>query len=393
MKDIAVHIEKLSKQYEIKTQGRHQTFKALDSVSLKVERGKILGIIGSNGAGKSTLLKILSRITYPTSGRVSIEGRLASLLEVGTGFHSELSGRENIFLNGSILGMSRQEIRAKFDDIVEFSGIEKFIDTPVKHYSSGMYVRLAFSVAANLTPEILIIDEVLAVGDAQFQEKCLRKMDEAKSAEGRTILFVSHNMTAINHLCDEVVWLQEGKIKQIGEAREITRNYLRDMQQISQEVELRERKDRKGTGEAILTRLEWLSPQKGTLISGQPATLKIDYSSAHLDTLGNIRCVFNVFKGEQEFVVSLNNDMSGHALHQVPGTGSLYCHFEHLPFMHGEYTVTCNLFVNGLRSDRVEQAFRFKVAKGDYYHSGYQSTENRPGIYIEQQWNATPPAY
>ncbi|MGB0178019.1 MAG: ABC transporter ATP-binding protein [Owenweeksia sp.] len=393
MKDIAIHIENLSKEYSIKVSGHTESFKALDFVNLEIERGKIMGIIGSNGAGKSTLLKILSRITYPTSGKVTVNGRLASLLEVGTGFHSELSGRENIYLNGSILGMSRQEIRSKFDDIVEFSGIEKFIDTPVKHYSSGMYVRLAFSVAANLTPEILIIDEVLAVGDAQFQARCLQKMDEAKSAEGRTILFVSHNMTAINHLCDEVAWLQDGKIKQLGKAEEITQNYLQDLRQRSQEIALRDRTDRGGTGEAVFTRLEWLSPQNGALISGEPATLKVSYASEKLETIGNLRCVFNIYKSNQEFLVTLNNEMSGYGINQVPGSGSLYCHFDHLPFMHGEYSITCNLFVNGLRSDKVEQAFRFKVSEGDYYNSGHKTAEKRPGVYVAQQWDTSPPEY
>ncbi len=390
MKDIAIHIDRLSKKYDIRTSGKAEVFKALDAVSLEVERGKIMGIIGSNGAGKSTLLKILSRITYPTSGKATINGRLASLLEVGTGFHSELSGRENIFLNGSILGMSRQEIRSKFDDIVEFSGIEKFIDTPVKHYSSGMYVRLAFSVAANLTPEILIIDEVLAVGDARFQERCLQKMDEAKSAEGRTILFVSHNMTAINHLCDEVAWLQDGKVRELGPAEEVTRNYLLDMRQRSQTVALGDRTDRTGTGEAKLTGLEWINSPDGILVSGKPATLKADYTSPNLDTIGNLRCVFNVYKENQEFLVSLNNDMSGQGINQVPGSGSVYCHFDQFPFMHGEYTVTCNLFVNGLRSDKVEQAFRFKVAEGDFYGSGQKTAEKRPGVYIAQQWGTKP---
>ncbi len=393
MKDIAVHIENLSKEYRIERHGKAETFKALDGINLEVERGKILGIIGSNGAGKSTLLKILSRITYPTTGKITIEGRLASLLEVGTGFHPELSGRENVYLNGSILGMSRQEIRQKFDDIVEFSGIEKFIDTPVKHYSSGMYVRLAFSVAANLTPEILIIDEVLAVGDAQFQARCLQKMDEAKASEGRTILFVSHNMAAINHLCDEVIWLKEGQIVQTGKAEEVTQSYLLQMAEKSQKVALKDRTDRSGNREALLTQVEWLSPQQGALISGKPATLKIDYVSGHLETIGNLRCVFNVYKGNQEFVVTLNNDMSGSGIHQVPGRGSVYCHFDQLPFMHGEYSITCNLFVNGRRSDKVEQAFRFKVAEGDYYNSGHKTAEKRPGVYVAQKWNTLPPAY
>jgi lipopolysaccharide transport system ATP-binding protein len=187
-------------------------FWALRDVSFEVKRGEVLGVIGRNGAGKSTLLKILSRITEPTSGRISIRGRVASLLEVGTGFHPELTGRENIFLNGAILGMSRAEIRRKFDQIVAFADVERFLDTPVKHYSSGMYVRLAFAVAAHLEPEILIVDEVLAVGDAEFQAKCLGKMESIAQAEGRTILFVSHNMSAVVRLCHRAVLLERGRV-------------------------------------------------------------------------------------------------------------------------------------------------------------------------------------
>jgi lipopolysaccharide transport system ATP-binding protein len=231
MSDIAINVEGLSKLYRIGSQksgslretlnntwnqltGKNapkasEEFWALQDVSFQIKRGEAVGIIGKNGAGKSTLLKILSRITEPTKGRIEINGRVASLLEVGTGFHPELSGRENIYLNGTILGMTRREVRAKFDEIVAFSGVEKFIDTPVKHYSSGMYVRLAFAVAAHLEPEILIIDEVLAVGDAEFQKKCLGKMEEV-AGQGRTVLFVSHQMSAVAKLCNRGILMKNG---------------------------------------------------------------------------------------------------------------------------------------------------------------------------------------
>ncbi|MCX5829843.1 MAG: ABC transporter ATP-binding protein [Deltaproteobacteria bacterium] len=199
---------------------------ALRDISFEVKQGEILGIIGRNGAGKSTLLKILSRVTAPTSGECRVKGRIASLLEVGTGFHPELTGRENIFLNGAILGMTKEEIKQKFDEIVAFAEVEKFIDTPVKRYSSGMYVRLAFAVAAHLEPEILVIDEVLAVGDAQFQKKCLWKMGDV-SKEGRTVLFVSHNMVAVQSLCQKVMLLDKGEMVQNGPANQIVSNYLR----------------------------------------------------------------------------------------------------------------------------------------------------------------------
>ncbi|HEX8041794.1 MAG TPA: ABC transporter ATP-binding protein [Chryseosolibacter sp.] len=206
--------------------GKKEPFWALRDLNCEIKAGTITGIIGRNGAGKSTLLKILSRITYPTSGKFEIEGRVSSLLEVGTGFHSELTGRENVFLNGTILGMRRTEIKEKFDAIVNFSGIENFIDTPVKHYSSGMVVRLAFSVAAHLEPEILMIDEVLAVGDAEFQKKCLGKMDEVTKQEGRTILFVSHNMAAVEHLCTGGILLEKGQIRAHGDIGDVVEKYL-----------------------------------------------------------------------------------------------------------------------------------------------------------------------
>jgi lipopolysaccharide transport system ATP-binding protein len=204
-----------------------EEFWALKNVSFEVKRGEILGIIGRNGAGKSTLLKILSRITDPTEGRIRLQGRVGSLLEVGTGFHPELTGRENIYLNGAILGMTRREISKKFDEIVDFAEVEKFLDTPVKRYSSGMYVRLAFAVAAHLEPEILVVDEVLAVGDAEFQQKCLGKMDDVSHREGRTVLLVSHNLGVINNLCQKAVWLDRGCIRQSGSPAELIKAYLR----------------------------------------------------------------------------------------------------------------------------------------------------------------------
>lgn len=240
--EIAIHIEGLSKRYKIgkqrdgslrgslrnlfsSTNSNFEEFWALKDVSFDVRKGDVVGIIGKNGAGKSTLLKILSQITLPTEGRIEINGRIASLLEVGTGFHAELTGRENIYLNGTILGMSRKEVKQKFNEIVAFSGIEKFIDTPVKHYSSGMYVRLAFSVAAHLEPEILIIDEVLAVGDAEFQRKCLGKMKDVAN-QGRTVLFVSHNMAAIMELCNYGIMLKNGRLHSIGAIESTISDYL-----------------------------------------------------------------------------------------------------------------------------------------------------------------------
>lgn len=262
MSDIAIQIEHLSKLYRLGTigtgslrqdmqrwwttavrkkadpyfqfdsaKGPRQSLWALQDVSFEVKQGEVWGLVGNNGAGKSTLLKIVSRIVRPTHGVVRGRGRISSLLEVGTGFQAELTGRENIFLSGYILGMSKAEIRMRFDEIVAFSGLEKFLDTPVKRYSSGMYVRLAFAVAAHMEPDILILDEVLAVGDAEFQKKCLGKMREVSQHTGRTILFVSHNMQAVTNLCTKGIWLQHGKIKAIGRAAEVVNQYLADTQQ------------------------------------------------------------------------------------------------------------------------------------------------------------------
>jgi homopolymeric O-antigen transport system ATP-binding protein len=229
-----------------------EDFWVLKDVSFEVKRGEVIGIIGRNGAGKSTLLKILSRITEPTEGRVSIRGRVASLLEVGTGFHPELTGRENIFVNGAILGMTREEVRSKFDEIVAFAEIEKFLDTPVKRYSSGMYVRLAFAIAAHLEPEILVVDEVLAVGDAEFQKKCLSKMKDVSNG-GRTVLFVSHNIVAVKQLCKMSCWLDRGQIRAFGLVDEVCRAYLAKLFDAARNEEL---SDVSTTGDG---RVEFLS--------------------------------------------------------------------------------------------------------------------------------------
>lgn len=262
LRDVIVHNAKnLARKTRDMFQGKPivqgdevEEFWALKDVSFEINQGDRVGIIGRNGAGKSTLLKILSRITEPTTGRIAINGRVASLLEVGTGFHPELTGRENIFLNGAILGMSRREIQRKFDEIVDFAEVEKFLDTPVKRYSSGMYVRLAFAVAAHLEPEILVVDEVLAVGDAQFQKKCLGKMEDV-GKEGRTVLFVSHNIQAIDRLCSKAILLSSGEMSGIGDVGTVIKGYQMELlnHKVGKETRGQSSKNRRGNGQARFT--------------------------------------------------------------------------------------------------------------------------------------------
>lgn len=267
---------------------------ALRDINFDIEQGASVGIIGRNGAGKSTMLKILSRTTSPTTGSIRLRGRVASLLEVGTGFHPELSGRENVFLNGAILGMTRKEIERKFDEIVDFASVERYIDTPVKRYSSGMYVRLAFAVAAHLDSEILIVDEVLAVGDAEFQKKCLGKIGDVSKNQGRTVLFVSHNLAAIKSLCDDSILLKHGKLEFKGSSEEAVSRYLRNYSN-SPSVELLQRTDREGNGKVLVSEVScldkngWLSDY---FLSGDSLTIKVklkeiekvDYSEINIVT-------------------------------------------------------------------------------------------------------------
>jgi lipopolysaccharide transport system ATP-binding protein len=287
LRDVLAHKAKSLFQKNRVDAGREE-FWALKDVSFEIQQGEAVGIIGRNGAGKSTLLKLLSRITKPTKGRIEIEGRVASLLEVGTGFHPELTGRENIFLNGAILGMHRAEIRKKFDEIVAFAEVEKFLDTPVKHFSSGMYMRLAFAVAAHLEPEILVVDEVLAVGDAAFQKKCLGKMQDV-SRGGRTVLFVSHNMGAVTSLCRKGIWLDKGRVARVGQAREIVDQYLtNDSESQKTTIEIADIRRQNNYGQRLkIEKLEWLSGLP--LQHGEKFTVRVHfqtYDDVHAVSVG-----------------------------------------------------------------------------------------------------------
>ncbi len=282
------------------------TFWALDDVSFEVKRGEVVGIIGRNGAGKSTLLKILSRITKPTRGHARIHGRVGSLLEVGTGFHPELTGRENIYLNAAILGMRKAEVAEKFDEIVAFAEVEKFIDTPVKRYSSGMYVRLAFAVAAHLEPEILVIDEVLAVGDAAFQKKCLGKIGEVAHG-GRTVLFVSHNMGAIRSLCTKVIWLNDGRIADQGGSAMMVERYLRTtINQFGSSIELADIARPDGSGTQL--RIRNIEFNQGTpIFHGEPLRVKIQFETA--SAVENVAFGFGFSSAEGIRVMTVDSDL------------------------------------------------------------------------------------
>ena len=281
--------------------GEDEILWALRDASFEVARGEVVGIIGKNGAGKSTLLKILTRITQPTEGRAVIRGRVGSMLEVGTGFHPELTGRENVYLNGTILGMKRYEIDRKFDEIVAFSGVDQFIDTPVKRYSSGMTVRLAFAVAAHLDPEVLLIDEVLAVGDAEFQKKSLGKMSDVTKGEGRTILFVSHNMIAMQSLCDRVIWLEGGRVRDIGPAKEMVMAYLAD-DSVAESERVWSAEDAPGDEQVRVRRLHVgpADPAQPLITYDTPITVTVEY-----ENLRDVRFV--------EVVLQLKDEMTSPA--------------------------------------------------------------------------------
>lgn len=361
---------------------------ALRDISFEVRRGEIVGIIGKNGAGKSTLLKILTGLTEPSQGKAWVKGRVGSLLEVGTGFHPELTGRENIFLNGSILGMRRTEIKKKFDEIVGFAEIEKFIDTPVKRYSSGMYVRLAFAVAAHLEPEILFIDEVLAVGDVQFQKKCLGKMGEI-AGEGRTVLFVSHNMAAILGLCPTCIYLERGVIKHHGITSEIVHKYLEGGRTMGY-MPLSERTDRRGDGRARITSLRFLDAitcrPTEVLVSGQDVKIEINYKSEG-SGLKHFNIGLPFINSLGQFVMVLNSEMASSAFEFLPPEGCVYCHVPKFPLMGGSFSVNINLYVNLCLTDAIENAVTIEVQNGDFFGTSYSADHGRQGVYVPHYWS------
>ena len=348
-----------------------EEFWALKDVSFEIKQGDRVGIIGRNGAGKSTLLKILSRITEPTKGSIKIKGRVASLLEVGTGFHPELTGRENIFLNGAILGMGKEEIKRKFDEIVAFAEVEKFLDTPVKRYSSGMYVRLAFAVAAHLEPEILIVDEVLAVGDAAFQKKCLGKMEDV-GKEGRTVLFVSHNMAAIQNLCQRVVWLNQGQLIIDNQTQIVINDYLKTATNFSK-ISLADRKDRQGDGKVRFTSVQFEN-EEGTVhsfYSGQKAKIILFFENNTNQNLKNFNIALGIDNQMGERITHLSTEIRGTNLDNVNyDVNYVTIELDKLPFTAGRYSFTIFSTVNGVIADWIQNAGFFEVESGDFYGTG-----------------------
>lgn len=359
---------------------------ALQDINFEVKRGEVLGIIGKNGAGKSTLLKILSKVTAPTTGVIKSRGRIASLLEVGTGFNPELTGRENIYLNGAILGMTKKEIASKIDEIIAFSGCERYIDTPTKRYSSGMTVRLAFAVAAFLEPEILVVDEVLAVGDAEFQKKAIGKMQDISRSEGRTVLFVSHNMAAVKSLCTKGIVLKHGKVVFKGTSEEAVNHYLAN-QSISNEENLLNRNDRKGTGEIKFKRIELFNKDNlnvGEIISGEFAKFKI--SIQFFNEIAFDKLVFGVVIRDLDEIkiVDIYSDEMGIKFDEnLKSKGFVELEFPKLLLRGGNYYLdivvqSYNLTVTQI--DLLHRAFEFSVFEGDLWKTGKTNRKTNVAI-------------
>jgi len=359
-------------------------FWALRDVSFEVQRGEVIGIIGRNGAGKSTLLKILSRIVEPTEGRARMKGRVASLLEVGTGFHPELTGRENIYLKGAILGMHKEEIDRKFDEIVAFAETEKFLDTPVKHYSSGMYVRLAFAVAAHLEPEILIVDEVLAVGDTEFQKKCLGRIQQVAQGDGRTVLLVSHNMGAVRQLCDRAAYLRDGKLVSVGPAAEVVAEYLNSALETAQDN--------------LLSRPRFVTlapaiagfscrPAGGAahVASGAAVTFQLDLHVTEPIRNAAVSIMFNSDQGYR--VLGLSSRCETGLLTLAPGQQTILCHVDALPLAAGRYIVDLEIFSAERVADYIEHATAIDVVFGDFFGNAQTLLPLEGPILARSRWD------
>ncbi len=371
---------KIGEANDRSSKGSSQYVWALRDINFEVKRGEVLGIIGKNGAGKSTLLKILSQVTSPTTGSIKSKGRIASLLEVGTGFHPEMTGKENIFLNGAILGMTKKEIKSKLNEIVEFSGCERYIDTPVKRYSSGMKVRLAFAVAAHLEPDILVVDEVLAVGDAEFQKKAIGKMKDISNADGRTVLFVSHDMTAIENLCDHSILLENGTLKSYGETNEIVRQYLSDSKE-SYVMDLKDHKHRKSSSTQVLEKIT-IGDGISNVYSGQNLNVFVDFDTSKIDDLS----FGYVLKNEKNQILFAENSyQKENSMKVIKEKKQFEITFQNLALSPGSYSLSLYLGNGKLDIDIIEDAITFMV----FWDT---ETDKKPplkefgSLYLETKW-------
>jgi homopolymeric O-antigen transport system ATP-binding protein len=385
-KTIRESIHKLARRSRDKeAEAKHEIW-ALDDVSFEVPKGELVGVIGRNGAGKTTILKVLSRITKPTSGRAQIQGRVGTLLEVGTGFHPELTGRENVFLSGAILGMRKAEIQRRFDEIVDFAEVEEFLDTPTKRYSSGMQVRLAFAVAAHLEPEILIVDEVLAVGDLAFQKKCLGKMDEV-THDGRTILFVSHNMSLIQSLCKRGILFDHGAIVKDAPIEDAVRTYLRALEEIGTQ-RTADRTDRAGWGQVRMSELEITgSVGVGRLVTGERATFTI-----YLDGLvTRLSCAFTIHNNLGQPLATFDSALAASPDRDDSSSGNRFvCMIDELTLVPGRYRVDVAVYGRGHLQDHLEGAAFFDVEPGTI--RGRQIPERPTGdTVIPHEWRRPVP--
>jgi len=370
---------------EVDPREQDRYFWALRDISFEIQHGEIVGLIGRNGAGKSTLLKVLSRITEPTGGRAELRGRVVSLLEVGTGFHQELTGRENIFLNGAILGMSHREIQRKFDAIVAFAEVERFLDTPAKRYSSGMYIRLAFAVAAHLDAEIMVVDEVLAVGDAAFQKKCLDRI-RSMSQGGSTVLFVSHNMGTVASLCKKALVLEQGQVISQGEAREQVRFYMSRLSE-KMTVKLEERSDRAGSGVARIVSVQYADSDGRpleTVLNGELLKIRLGYRAQR--PLQNAEIYVWVTNDVGVNVTLLSSRHSGDPLDDLPMEGVLECIIPEVSLAQGSYFLNVTMVVGLDQADVLQGAARLEVDNGPFFASGRTAGPEHGALLTHHSW-------
>jgi lipopolysaccharide transport system ATP-binding protein len=378
--------DRLARMARREPRPERKEFWALRDIEFDVAEGETFGIIGHNGAGKSTLLKILSRVTVPTAGEIDLHGRVGALLEVGTGFHPELTGAENIYLNGAILGMRRKEVASRFDEIVEFAEVEKFIGTPVKRYSSGMFLRLAFAVAAHLEPEILIVDEVLSVGDLAFQEKCLGRM-RTVAGEGRTVLFVSHNLAAVSTLCNRSMLLSGGRKVTEGPSEAVIREYVRSIREGGW-VRLADREDREGSGELRFSELHFEHAGEPTDVvrMGDDVDVVLRYETRDGKPLRQANFAISVFDPLGERMLNLSSDLTGTRFDELPAVGEVRCALPRCPLPEGLYFLSVYSHRSGEMLDWIQRAAELTVAGGDFYGSGQAPPEDARTVLVDFKW-------